>query len=105
MASDQEYMAFLDQANRDPNEGYAKPQSQSATREFKATDTDSKVPEVITNAIDGEFYISDADEPFAPVYLSWDEGGKTLPDEGTFDIGFPTRHAPAAAQFTCSIRG
>ncbi|KAI0425708.1 hypothetical protein F5Y09DRAFT_321080 [Xylaria sp. FL1042] len=80
MASDEDYMAFLDKANRDPNEGYAKPQSNSKG-EFKATDDDAKIPPAIQQATKDAFYVSDADEPFVPVCLAWDEGGKGLPDE------------------------
>ncbi|KAI1279740.1 hypothetical protein F5Y07DRAFT_32149 [Xylaria sp. FL0933] len=80
MASDEDYMAFLDKANRDPNEGYAEPQSKSKG-EFKATDDDAKIPAAIQQATKDAFYVSDADEPFVPVCLAWDEGGKGLPDE------------------------
>lgn len=82
MASDEDYMAFLDKANRDPSEGYSKPQS-SGKQEFKATDDGAQIPAAIQEAVKGTFYSSDADEPFVPVYLAWDESGKGLPDEGT----------------------
>lgn len=74
-------MAFLDKANRDPSEGYAKPQS-SSNQEFKATDAGAQIPAAIQEATKDSFYVSDADEPFVPVYLAWDESGKGLPDEG-----------------------
>ncbi|KAI1422101.1 hypothetical protein F5Y12DRAFT_653643 [Xylaria sp. FL1777] len=80
MASDEDYMAFLDKANRDPSEGYAKPQSNSK-EEFKTTDDGAKIPAAIQEATKDAFYVSDADEPFVPVCLAWDEGGKGLPDE------------------------
>ncbi|KAI0913571.1 hypothetical protein F4823DRAFT_576852 [Ustulina deusta] len=80
MASDDDYMAFLNKANRDPSEGYAKPQSYSKD-EFKATDDGAKIPAVIQEATKYAFYVSDADEPFMPVCLAWDEGGRGLPDE------------------------
>ncbi|KAI1311799.1 hypothetical protein F5Y03DRAFT_342362 [Xylaria venustula] len=80
MASDEDYMAFLDKANRDPSEGYAKPQS-SSNQEFKATDDGAQIPAAIQQAAKDAFYVSDADEPFVPVSLAWDEGGKGLPDE------------------------
>ncbi|KAL7624052.1 hypothetical protein AAE478_005609 [Parahypoxylon ruwenzoriense] len=83
MASDEDYMAFLDKANRDPSEGYAKPQT-SAKQEFKATDEGAQIPAAIAEATRDSFYVSDADEPFVPVYLAWDEGGKGLPDEEEF---------------------
>ncbi|KAI8634231.1 hypothetical protein F5Y19DRAFT_204962 [Xylariaceae sp. FL1651] len=81
MASDEDYMAFLDKANKDPSEGYAKPQSK---QEFKTTDDGAKIPPAIQEATKDAFYVSDADEPFVPVCLAWDEGGKGLPDEEEF---------------------
>ncbi|KAI1136726.1 hypothetical protein F5Y05DRAFT_102450 [Hypoxylon sp. FL0543] len=83
MASDQDYMAFLDKANRDPSEGYTKAQN-SSNQEFKTTDDGAKIPAAIQEATKDSFYVSDADEPFVPVYLSWDEAGKGLPDEEEF---------------------
>ncbi|KAI1318735.1 hypothetical protein F5Y16DRAFT_391621 [Xylariaceae sp. FL0255] len=85
MASDEDYMAFLDKANQDPNEGYTKPQSKGTSGgEFKTLDDGAKVPAAISSATKDAFYISDADEPFVPVVLSWDEDGKGLPDEEEF---------------------
>ncbi|KAI1769671.1 hypothetical protein GGR53DRAFT_473520 [Hypoxylon sp. FL1150] len=83
MASDEDYMAFLDKANKDPSEGYAKPQS-SGKQDFKTTDSGAQIPASIQEAIKNSFYVSDADEPFVPVYLAWDESGKGLPDEEEF---------------------
>ncbi|KAI1110037.1 hypothetical protein F5Y14DRAFT_466157 [Nemania sp. NC0429] len=83
MASDEDYMAFLEKANRDPNEGYAKPQS-SGGEPFKATDDGAQIPAAIQEATRDAFYVSDADEPFVPVCLAWDETGKGLPDEEEF---------------------
>ncbi len=82
MASDEDYMGFLDKANKDPSEGHAKVQGRKA--EFKTTDHGVKVPEPLLKATQDAFYVSDADEPFVPVALGWDESGKGLPDEGTF---------------------
>ncbi|KAI0124476.1 hypothetical protein F4776DRAFT_629902 [Hypoxylon sp. NC0597] len=83
MATDEDYMAFLDKANRDPSEGYTKSQS-SSKQEFKTTDDGVQIPAAIQEATKDTFYVSDADEPFVPVYLAWDEGGKGLPDEEEF---------------------
>ncbi|KAI0013206.1 hypothetical protein F4779DRAFT_613735 [Xylariaceae sp. FL0662B] len=96
MASDEDYMAFLDKANRDPSEGYAKPQS-AGQQEFKAADEGAQIPAAIQEATKDAFYISDADEPFVPVYLAWDENGRGLPDEEAFAslIQHPT---PSTAQ-------
>lgn len=81
MASDEDYMSFLDKANQDPSEGRAKTAS-SGKREFKTTDSGVQVPAVLQSAVKDAFYVSDADEPFVPVCLKWDEGGNGLPDEG-----------------------
>ncbi|KAI1506473.1 hypothetical protein F5X99DRAFT_3932 [Biscogniauxia marginata] len=82
MASDEDYMAFLDKANKDPSEGYTK--TQDKQQEFKATDEGAVIPAAIQEATKDSFYVSDADEPFVPVSLAWDEGGKGLPDEEEF---------------------
>ncbi|KAL3302543.1 ribosomal protein L3 [Colletotrichum asianum] len=82
--SDADYAAFLDKANQDPNEGYAKP---AATKkgEFKAQDEGAEVPKAIQDVLkEDKVYVSDADEPFVGVALAWDEGGKGLPDEVEF---------------------
>lgn len=78
MASDADYMSFLDKANQDPSQGVAKQQG-GAGVEFKTTDSGAQVPEPLVAATKEAFYTSDADEPFVPVALGW-EGG--LPDEG-----------------------
>lgn len=83
MASDQEYMDFLDKANEDPSKGAARSQSQGlAKAQFKTTDQGVEIPAALQEATQDAFYISDADEPFVPVALNWDEAGKKLPDEG-----------------------
>ncbi|KAF3070717.1 hypothetical protein GL218_00578 [Daldinia childiae] len=83
MASDEDYMAFLNKANKNPSEGYTKAQSANK-QDFKATDEGAQIPAVIQEATNDSFYVSDADEPFVPVYLAWDESGKGLPDEEEF---------------------
>ncbi|KAI1205107.1 uncharacterized protein F4807DRAFT_444561 [Annulohypoxylon truncatum] len=83
MASDDDYMAFLNKANEDPSKGYTKAQT-SSKQDFKATDDGAQIPAAIQEATKDSFYVSDADEPFVPVYLAWDEGGKGLPDEEEF---------------------
>jgi hypothetical protein len=79
MASDEDYMAFLDKANRDPNEGAAKTQGNGKV-ELKAVDAGVRVPPGLKKATSDAFYVSDADEPFVPVCLKFE--GKKLPDEG-----------------------
>jgi hypothetical protein len=82
MASDAEYMAFLDKANRDADAGRAEAKSQGGNQtKFKATDSGSSVPKEIRDACKNEVYVSDADEPFEEVSLKWDKG-EGLPDEG-----------------------
>ncbi|KAJ9141915.1 hypothetical protein NKR23_g7637 [Pleurostoma richardsiae] len=79
MATDDDYMAFLDKANKDPSEGHAKAQG-GGSGGFKAADEGAPVPQALAAAARGKFYTSDADEPFVPVSLAW-EGGEELPDE------------------------
>ncbi|KAB5586014.1 hypothetical protein GE09DRAFT_1072918 [Coniochaeta sp. 2T2.1] len=82
MASDEEYMNFLDKANEDPSKGVAKSQSHGlAQAKFKTTDAGVEIPAALKEVTKDAFYVSDADEPFVPVALSWDEAGKGLPDE------------------------
>ena len=72
MASDEDYSNFLDKANQDTGTS-----RKSKTVGTKSLDTD------IPKHLEGieEYYISEADEPFEPVSLQWDEDG--LPSEGT----------------------
>lgn len=98
MASDDDYMAFLNKANQDPGDGYAKAANSTQQKgEFKATDTGAQVPAVLTEAVRNAFYVSDADEPFVPVCLSWDEAGKGLPDEEEFAT-LVAHPSPASAE-------
>ncbi|KAF4582036.1 hypothetical protein GQ602_006660 [Ophiocordyceps camponoti-floridani] len=84
MASDEDYMAFLDKANKDLGEGEAAAQRSCDTKfSFKAVDEGSAVPSAIRDVCNKEVYVSDADEPFVEVSLRWTgEGG--LPDEVEF---------------------
>jgi hypothetical protein len=85
MASDEDYMAFLDKANKDPNEGAAKTQGKGRV-ELKALDQGVKIPAALKKATSDAFYVSDADEPFVPVCLKFE--GKKLPDEGQLLLRF-----------------
>ena len=80
MASDEDYAAFLDKANEDPNAGVSKTQS-SGKIQLKAVDHGAEVPAVLKKVTKDAFYVSDADEPFEPVCLKLGKG-KGLPDEG-----------------------
>lgn len=86
MASDEDYMAFLNKANNDADEAHAKAaetvRAQSGARaQLKALDAGSTAPQPIVDVCKEAVYTSDADEPFHQVSLKWSgEGG--LPDEG-----------------------
>lgn len=91
MASDEDYMAFLNKANQDAEEGQAaaasSAQSAGQQRTFKTTDEGSKLPKSIADVLKDAFYVSEADEPFKGVSLKWKgEGG--LPDEGEWCLFF-----------------
>jgi hypothetical protein len=86
MSSDDQYSSFLDQANQDTGASTAKSQSKSKSPSFKTTDTE--IPHSLQSV--DEYYISDTDEPFEPVSLSF-EG-----DELTESV-YPTP-PPAALQ-------
>ncbi|KAG7103359.1 hypothetical protein HYQ44_017447 [Verticillium longisporum] len=84
MGSDEDYMAFLDKANEDPSAGRAKPTSApGGGAQLKAQDNGVEVPEAIAAQLKGgdKIYVSEADEPFEGVALSW---SKRLPDEVQF---------------------
>lgn len=93
MASDEDYMAFLNKANQDADEGRAAAQSSRGggagqQRTFKTADEGSELPKSIAEVCRDAFYVSEADEPFKGVSLKWKgEGG--LPDEGQFSCLCP----------------
>lgn len=80
MASDEDYMAFLNKANQDT--GGATTQSSSKVA-LKAKDEGSEVPKEIAKVCRDAVYTSDADEPFEEVSLKWD-GKNRLPTESEF---------------------
>jgi hypothetical protein len=91
MANDEDYMAFLNKANQDAEEGQAaaasSAQSAGQQRTFKTQDEGSQLPKSIADALKDAFYVSEADEPFQGVSLKWKgEGG--LPDEGECCLTF-----------------
>ena len=77
MASDEDYSNFLDKVNQDTSPSRASTQPKSKTVGTKSLNAD------IPKHLEGieEYYISEADEPFEPVSLQWDDDG--LPSEGT----------------------
>ena len=87
MASDEEYMAFLDKANADPSAGVPTAAASSSgggggAIKLKAVDHGVGIPHELRAPTEREewIYVSDADEPFVAVSLKL-PGGK-LPDEG-----------------------
>jgi hypothetical protein len=88
MASDEDYTAFLEKANADPNEGVAKTKDKKAggSANLKAVDAGAKVPKGLKDAVKDQVFVSDSDEPFEPVSLKLE--GDELPDEGMFVIFF-----------------
>lgn len=82
MASDSDYMDFLNKANEDPNQGSVSAQAQQGKgkKELKAADHGAEIPQPLVAATQDAFYMSDADEPFVPVSLAW-EKGDGLPNE------------------------
>ncbi|KAF2196203.1 hypothetical protein GQ43DRAFT_445329 [Delitschia confertaspora ATCC 74209] len=67
MSSDADYMAFLEKANQDTG---ASATTQS-NQKVGTTSVNTAVPKGLASV--EEYYISDADEPFEPVALSWTE--------------------------------
>lgn len=87
MASDEDYMAFLDKANQDPSIGYSAMGHKTGGKvQLKTTDEGVEVPTELRMATEREewIYVSDADEPFVAVSLKL--LGEKLPDEGLFDL-------------------
>jgi len=85
MASDDDYMNFLDKANQDPSAGRANSSSKEHGKvQLKTVDSGHELPEEIKVATQKEewIYVSDADEPFVGVSLTLK--AKELPDEASF---------------------
>ena len=84
MASDDDYLAFLNKAAENPSAGVRTETGATATgqRPFRATEQGVAIPQPLVRVTQGAVYTTDADEPFEPVALRWDEAGKGLPDEG-----------------------
>jgi hypothetical protein len=78
MASDEDYAAFLDKANEDPNAGASATREGKRKVELKTVDEGLDVPAVLKRAARDEFYVSDSDEPFVPVCV---KGPDDVPDE------------------------
>ncbi|KAI9799233.1 MAG: hypothetical protein M1833_004111 [Piccolia ochrophora] len=76
MSSDDAYASFLDKANQDTSSGKATAASSAAATNAINTDVPSALQKV------DQYYTSEADEPFEPVSLQWNE--PSLPDEEKF---------------------
>ena len=84
MSSDSDYMSFLKKANQDPATAVGQVEVvHPKKQEFRTVDEGETIPDSIKIVTTDRFYTSDADEPFVPVCLRWDEGSRQLPDEGT----------------------
>lgn len=74
MASDEDYAAFLEKANQDTGVNTFSTSQKTASAKAINTEVPPALQEVEA------YYISEADEPFEPVSLKWDDDG--LPSEG-----------------------
>ncbi|OAA71198.1 hypothetical protein ISF_01749 [Cordyceps fumosorosea ARSEF 2679] len=88
MASDEDYMSFLNKANQDADEAHAKASGTARTQagsraKLKTLDAGQKAPQGIVKVCKEVVYTSDADEPFEPVSLKY-TGDGGLPDEEEF---------------------
>ncbi|POR34142.1 Uncharacterized protein TPAR_05639 [Tolypocladium paradoxum] len=87
MASDEDYMAFLNKANKDLSEAQAQARAERQemvkTATLKTVDDWSDVPKAIEDVCKSEVYVSEADEPFEVVSLKW-HGKDGLPNEFEF---------------------
>lgn len=90
MASDSDYMSFLDKANKQRDAGKDEAHTEDSAQQSKQVRTETvekgvKVPEQLKK-IDA-FYVSETDEPFEPVALSWKgaSSGK-WPGNGLFSL-------------------
>ncbi|ATY63188.1 hypothetical protein A9K55_009107 [Cordyceps militaris] len=88
MASDDDYMAFLNKANKDADEAHARASETArgggGTRaQLKTLDAGQTAPQGIVSVCKEAVYTSDADEPFVPVSLKY-AGAGSLPDEEEF---------------------
>jgi hypothetical protein len=90
----------LNKANEDPSAGVAKQQSHGLPP-FKTVDSGVTVPKQILKVTKEAIYTSDADEPFVPVALKWNEDGKGLPDEGMFSSSCSSSYSPDHTSFSC----
>lgn len=103
MANDEDYMAFLDKANQDLDDGkaLAAKQKEQSSAAFKAVDEGSQAPRVIRDACQDAVYVTDADEPFEEVSLKW--SGDGLPDESAFGLSLllPSPHSFSCRLFRC----
>ncbi|CAA9960244.1 hypothetical protein PTMSG1_03650 [Pyrenophora teres f. maculata] len=73
MSSDADYAAFLDKANQDI--GSAETRDASQKQGYGTKSVNTAVPKMLEQV--EEYYVSDADEPFEPVALSF-EGSNDL---------------------------
>jgi hypothetical protein len=87
MASDSDYMAFLDKANQQRDAGSSQVEANSVSQQVRTdtVETGVTVPQVLKTV--NAFYVSETDEPFEPVALSWAGASKgKWPANGMFSF-------------------
>jgi hypothetical protein len=94
MASDEDYMAFLNKANEDPNAPAPQSAATGGKLQLKTLDAGEELPEELRTPTQNEdwIYISDADEPFVGVSLK--TTSTKLPDESESANSSPESHCP-----------
>ncbi|KAJ5666728.1 hypothetical protein N7462_011137 [Penicillium macrosclerotiorum] len=75
MASDNDYMSFLNKANADLDAGRT-PQQGASTTKTETVHASVQIPASL-QSVDA-YYISDADEPFEPVALRWEGASRGI---------------------------
>ncbi|CRG89134.1 hypothetical protein PISL3812_06170 [Talaromyces islandicus] len=87
MASDSDYMSFLNKANSQREAGNNQPHTESSAPSqyirTKTVEPDAAVPSALKEV--DAFYISETDEPFEPVVLKWEGAAQgTWPSSDQF---------------------
>ena len=85
MSSDQDYLAFLEKANQDTG---AQQPKDSGYAQTKSTDTTVPAPLKDLDA----FYMSESDEPFEPVAITYKKDGSLSQGEMPETLSSQCRH-------------
>jgi hypothetical protein len=95
MASDADYMAFLNKANAQRDR--ATPPEAGAAVKTETVHAGVRVPDVLGEV--NAYYISESDEPFEPVVLQWPGASRGLwPDPGAH-----TFYSSFLVYFVCNV--